>query len=493
MRKITYLPDSFKDTYVITSLPIKQTFGTPVAELFGVYRTNALKKRNDFNKIYVQQKSIINLLKMSENKISPLNAILEEWKFIKIYRTKKQYIDHIQFLELNYQLFLKDPNNYKSMIDNGTMDFIFPEALIDKEDLKELNAKIQNLDIDNLSIDQIKEHLLFLSNPIKKDRLKNSLAYQKRYAVSTNDSLIKQEEEKPLLLEDDSQGAEGKKAKLVRRKTVQPKQSTRNKLKGDFAPPAKVNPKRAAIETIYNGKRFHQIKQLWNSLPGLRKIGNLIEGKDNKVLFNSVLATKALLTTALFKKGMIDYSGRKVIAELPKGFIVNEEEIDLHWFKEKIKVFHKIVTDNQLQPKNKDFLRKLSLADFILGANGRQERNTSVLFQYCCSDLKTVWIDPHEELTKKICSEYLLYTEQNKSFSGKDLQLFSKLSERITAFAKKPAVKESYFMGKGRTNIVAERFFIAQNQEWKGRILEMQPVYFAGDHAWSVFEKRLEY
>lgn len=483
-------------TYYTSFTEVTNKIGRGQAAIFGYLRQQALKYPE--NKIKLSQKNISEKTKLQYNQQSRYTKELESWGLLKVHRNFENKIECYQIFEVNFQLFIHFPEQYEKEYKSGNIDYLYTnnptKNFIDAELVEKV---VENaIEFNNLDLEKIKQNIKNMELPaLPIDRTKSEITPYRSVVVSTKDiSFNKQQEEKKafLLVKSDSCGTVGKPGATFKRRKEKKKISTRDKLKAApvAQPIVKLSAKRLSVNTNYNGRDFTRIKRHWNSLSGLRKIGDLIE-RQNKVLDNSVLAAKALLSG---KFQMTTIQGKKEVFALPNNFDVTKQEITIHWLLDKITILHNLIHDNKLQPKNKDYLRKLSLADFILGAPDRHgDRNISVLFQYCCSDLKTIWEDPHPKLTRRLCKDFVLYTEQDKSFSGEELKTMSGLGDRLVAFSKKPDAMKSHNMGKGNPLTISGRFFVTQEQEWRGKILNQTPNYFAGEHAWSVFEKRLEY
>lgn len=480
-----------------------EVFGKTTAAAFGLVRQMALNKPN--NTVKVQQDFIAKVTKTSKAQYGKGFAELEQWKLIKVTRNRYGNIRNYQISETNFQIFIHYPEFYKNNMNNNKMEYLSTKIKTDKFINPELASKMIKNAIENkeLNLKKIKQNISKLERkfpttvkiPTPPTRGRNESDGTKptpspRGAKQIDYIMFKQT---PSEFESDSFGAVGTRVKLNRRTVVPKKQNIRSKLKNVVPKTVVKKPaKLKTVEAYYNSRNFVRIKRYWNSLPGLRKIADLTE-KQNNTLCNSVLTVKYLLDGSLFKKGMIDIKGNKQNIQLPKDFNLEDHEINISWLLEKISQFHKIVTDTKLLPRNKDYLRKQSLGDFILGANGRSDRGTSLLFEYCCGQVKTVQEDPNPKLTKQICHQYNLYTEQDRDFTGSDISHFIKLGSKLEEFAKTSDAKRSPVMGRGNPSRIASRFFVAQEQEWRGRILKQTPAYFSGDHAWGVFQKRLEF
>lgn len=464
--------------------------------IFGLIRQMALKENN--NKIRISQGNIKKITGLFNNQQSKYTSELEEFGLLKVIRAKKTgRIKYYQVFEINFQVFIHFPDEYENAYKNNKIEHIYTSLKTENfMDSKLAEILIEKAIKDNsIDIEQIKKNIAKLEIKTLKDpegcndSKVQSMAYKSIGPVLKTDNYIKQH---PSDVEITFSKSEGTRSKLQRRVKKQ-KRSTRDKLKG-VCPVVKEKPissKRKTINAYYSARSFVQVKRHWNSLPGLKKISDL-KDKQNKTLDTSILATKSLLSGSLFKTGVTLENGRKREIILSDGFEM-KEEVNLSWLLSKITLFHKIVTDKQLFPFNKQYISKLTLGDFILGTERGQYEFASSLFDLCCGEIKTTWEDNDPQLTKKICSAYNLYTEQDKDFSGKELKTLARLGERIAEFAKTPDATRSHTMGKGNPFAIVGRFFVAQDQEWRGKILEQTPNYFAGDHAWSVFQKRLEY
>ncbi len=475
--------------------------------LYEVIRNKAHQNKN--NKCKINQTFLYKGTNIIPQNQSKLLKILENWKLVITNRNENKGIITYEVPEINFQLILFCPQKYKESVEKGTM--IYFCAPLNFKHLKDkylVEKIIENANYNgSFNIKKIEQNIKGLPHKSISPTNENNPGITNTFVGANRKNLKNIKETKvssqqlKIVVNDFSKiGQEPPRTKLNRREQ-QTKVSTRDKLKAANTPclnKTKPTAKRESTDKFYKGRSFNLVMKKWNSLSGkneLKKISELKE-KQNITLDTSILATQALLSGRLFKTG-ITLPNRKIRDFYPPKYFV-QEKIDLQWLLEKIDKFHKIVTDINLKPFDKTYLRNYTLGDFILGKKiisqtGEAFVIYSPLFTICCGDLKTAWEDPHPKLTKSICREYNLYTEQDKDFSGTELKLLSALGDRFVKFSKESDAKRSHTMGKGDPFKIAGRFFIAQNQEWRGKILEMNPKYFAGDHAWSVFEKRLEY
>jgi len=498
-----------KPTCFTTFTEMIDIFGKTTAAAFGLIRQMALNSNE--NTITIGQDYIAKVTKTSKAQYGRGFRELEEWKLLKITRNSFGNIKKYKVFEANFQIFIHFPEFYKENVNKQNMEYLFTKiktkTFVDTDLALELveNAKQDSeLDLKTIkgNIKKLeKRHLGILNEPTPPPR--GALGTENnpsgsgptpppRGAVHIyKRSLLKElpSEVKPLFSK-----VTGARTKLNRRKIVKSKPSIRSQVKGGFAQPIKDKPlsaKRKAINNFYNAKTFVQIKRHWNSLPGLKKISDLKE-KQNKTLDTSILAVKNLLNGTLYQKGITLEGGKNRKLIVPDG-VIPDREISAAWLISKITLFSQIVNDKGLFPENKQFISKLTLGDFILGTERGQYEFNSSLFELCCGELKTVWNDPHPDITRVIGNCFNEYTEQDKKFTGRDLQSFSELGSKLVKFSKLPDAKRSFRMKYGKPKIIAGIFFVTLSQEWRGRILEKTPKYFAGEHAWGVFEKRVEF
>lgn len=475
---------------IVLSFPsLIPLLGRTATSMYEIIRNKAHQSKN--NKCKINQTFIhkgTNIIPQNQSKL--LNT-LETWKLVITNRNEYKGIIEYEVPEINFQLLLFCPQKYKDSVEEGTMvyfcDLLNFSSFTDSGLIEKIisNSCVNNaFDIDIIR-QNIKDTPHKSITPTSKLNRRNTNTF-----VGANRKNIKETKVSlPSSIDEDSTFA--KNAKVG--------SNLRASLQGGFKQQEiKPTAKRKSIDKFYNGRSFNLVKKHWNSLSGnkgLKKISDLKE-KQNLTLDTSILAVQALLSGRLLKFDITLPNRRNREFYPPEN--LTQEKIDLHWLLEKITKFHKLVTDPNIQPVNKDFIKKYTLGDFILGVRIEPRGSEvfivpSFLFNQCCQDFKTVWEDPHPDLTRKIGKDFNLYTEQNKDFSSEDLKLFSKLGDRIVDFSKKPDALRSHIMGKGKPMKISGRFFVAQEQEWRGRILEHTPAYFAGDHAWGVFQKRLEY
>ena len=453
------------------------TFGSKTALVFSVIENKSSKHKN--GKAQLNQKYIQNGCGVHHGNQSRHIQILKDWKLLDVVRGEKRTANIFTVFEANLQLFLYAPEAYKNAVKNSEMKSFLIKTKIDQyKSLEFINEITDGALFDNVfDIERIGKNIR------NYDENTNKLCVKSR---GLNKYSIEDKSSTPSSIDEDSTFA----------KTANVKGSLRSRLQGiNSQQRIKPTQKRISIDKFYNGKDFRIVMRYWNSLSGkkaLKKISDLTE-KQNLTLDTSVLAVQALLSGRLFKSDIILPNRKTKELHLPNDFDLASQNITRNWLLEKITLFHKIVTDPMFEPLDKTHVRKLTLGDFILGTQFNEYIFPSTLFATCCSEIKTVWEDTNPQLTKKICNEYNLYTEQDKEFTGKELKTLATLSERIISFSNTREAKQSRNMGKGNPLSVVGRFFVTQQQEWRGKILEQTPNYFAGEHAWGVFEKRLEY
>lgn len=484
-------------------------FGKTTSSAFGLIRQMALNSNE--NIVTVNQDYIAKITRTSKAQYGKGFKELEEWKLIKITRNKFGNIKKYKIFEANFQIFIHFPEFYKENMNKGNMEYLFTkietktfvdtdlalELVKNAQSASEFDIKAIKKNIKNLE----KRHLGILKKATPPPRGASGAENNPDGKGATpcprgadhiykNDNLTKHPSDvKSLFSKAKEPGT-----RLKRRKIVKSKPSIRSQVKGSFAQPIKEKPissKRKSIDKFYYTRAFVQVKRHWNSLSGLKKISDLKE-KQNKTLDTSILAVQALLAGRLFHKGITLDGGKKRDLILSKD-VEPDEDVSIGWLLQKITLFHKIVTDKSLYPRNKQYISKLTLGDFILGTERGSYAFPSSLFELCCGRTKTVWEDPHPEFTALIGKTYNEYTEQDRDFSGADLKCFSELGERIIQFSNTPDAKRSFRMRRGNRSTIAGIFFACLLQEWRGKLLEQPPKYFAGDHAWGVFEKRVEF
>ena len=495
-----------KQQFTVIFRSLKEELGGASAQYFGFLRQFCLTKGNIIHNF--SQARINGYCGITPRRQAELMKDLAKWGFLSVERNEIGNILSYTIHELNFQLFLQFPEQYKKAVNSGTIKVLCSAIIKNKEFInKDLAFSLakgavndEEIDIQIVinNLEKLETKHTQTSNsypaesapprqPVDADGSELPCGIRRACSNRSNNKfkhkskICENATEKPL---------------LKRRSKVQTTASVASKIRN--APVAQktvtLSDKQLSINAYYEKANFVRIQRHWNSYPCLRKISTLQKFKANKSLNLTVLAVQALLSGRLEHTGITDTSGRKHFAV---GFhLLKEDEqeyIDLAWLMEKITILAKIVEDTNLQPRNKDFLRKLSLGDFILGSIGRQERNASVLFQYCCQPLKTVWEDPNEKETGIVARKINLYTEKEHNFDGKDLQLISTLAARLLVFAETKECKRSSFFKKGHFSSVVSRYLVILSGQWKGKFLEMKPNYIAGEHAWGVFMENLQY
>lgn len=473
-----------------------------------------------------QDSSIVRISQVRLQKVTNVNiryqakatALLEKYKLIKVHRNKRsKNILYYEFFDVNWHLLCFAKEFYENHVENGTMEFLHCNrplyGVYDKEkfpfltgyetqqnalDLEKIKGKIKEfeakdpfgnyvffpfkttpLESENLSRTPDK-----FIGPKNKDKNKSKDTF-KNPKVSS--SVLPDAQEKP---------------QLKRRTNIPQKQPLRDQLKNvPLSKPTKNNPRRSVVDNYHNTRPFFLVKQCWNKKPNLKKISDLKE-KQNKTLDNSVLAVKALLSGSLFEKGMIDVDGHKIFPTLPANFDVAKEKITVHWLLEKIETFHEIITDQYSAPANKTPLTQMSLFDFIMGKLVRQERFTSVLFQYCCGEKKTVQVDNYPKMTNFMIERFHLVTGKEQTLSAKDKLAFArtglKLLERKEEYFRRNKIKvfctedikTKDTMNGGEMDELVASYFKPLKEQWGAKIRDMKPSYFASDHAWEIYTNR---
>jgi hypothetical protein len=485
-------------------------FGKTTASAFGLIRQMALNSSE--NTLTVSQDYIAKVTKTNKGQYGKGFKELEKWKFIKVTRNSYGNIKKYKVFETNFQIFIHFPEFYKENMNKENMEYLFTKmktkTFVDTElalDLVENANKGTEFDISVIkkNIKKLEKRHLGILNKSTLPREGEcgsenepngsgpTLPREGAVHIDKNNNVLKH----PSDVESLSSKANGARSKLNRRKIKKPKQSKREALRGDFAKRENKKPtsaKRKGIDSYYSTRNFIQVKRHWNSLPGLKKISDLKE-KQNKTLDTSILAVQALLSGRLFKSGITLDGGWKRELILSGKTNPGIEDISVSWLLEKITIFHKIVTDKALYPSNKQHISKLTLGDFILGTERGQYEFPSSLFELCCGELKTAWKDSNPKLTSKIGKAYNEYTEQDRDFSGFDLKHFSELGTKIISFSESSDAKRSFRMKYGDPNTIVGIFFATLLQEWRGRLTEQSPKYFAGEHAWETFLRKVEY
>lgn len=426
-------------------------------------------------------------------------AILEEYFILKVHRNSKtRHIKYYEFFDINAHLLFIAPKWYEEQMEKEKMKSITcSHPLFGVFDKGAMQFIAQDFNFqEDFCIEKIKERVQefeasddFTSKAIYSSVPENFLGL-KRTTIDKN--ILKTQN----VLQ--SVGSDAQEKPVLKRRTKIPeKQNLRDHLKNvPLSQPTVNNPRRSVVDNYYNSRPFFQVMKLWNSLPSLKKISEL-KDKQNKTLDNSVLAVKALLSGSLLEKGMTDIDGRKQFVTFPQSFDKGTEKIDLHWLLEKIQTLHDIIMDPQAAPANKTPLTQMTLFDFILGKFVKQERYTSVLFQYCCGQRKTVVVDENPLMTAKMIEHYKDYVSK-KELTAKDIQILSSVAARLINYRldsehwKKNNLTKEDIKSKNMENM-AVKFYYSIEVQWGNKIRTLGPQYFASDHAWNIYLENVSY
>jgi|GEM_PF-6763645 len=387
---------------------------------------------------------------------------LQEWKFLSVHRGARNEVKFYEIHEQNIMSFFNDPEAYK--------------------EAKEQNA---------LCIVNYVNPIKHLTTPSKKTEP------DKMTGLNTNRDLhadsLSLKEKKNLKEEDNQRLSTTPSPKTALQRRKKQKEVNNRTLPVVQRKDEEISPKRKSINDFAYSRNFVRVKKLWNSLP-TRKLSDYNPEKQNKTLDRSILAVQALLNGRLLETGITTAENKKVHVKLPDNFNVDDcGKLDIHWLLEKIERFGKIIEDEQLAPRNKDFLRRLSLGDFILGAMTNQGQSESVMFQYCCGEVQTVWEDPHPDITSAICHHFNTWTEKEHDYSGRELRELSKLSEKLVEFAEQKDVKRSRHLGKGNVARLANVFMKTLSIAWGAHFMVINPTTLAKENAWKTFVNNVEY
>jgi len=478
---------------------IVEYLGRPHAAIYGVLK-GACRKR-DTNICQVSQVFIDEGAIIQPKKQRKYTTILEEWKLIEVcpgdYKIRHTYKVPL----VNYLLFTWCPEEYMKAVQNGTMELFLADVKIERSREKEFVATL----IEGAIIDNVinpKKVGKNLTNYLEKTPekippqkgvipppllvLRNRKNHERFIPYGGSGSYKKQILSKHTIkdcVQCTSQGSAGVEGASNLKSTNFRSSKTTN-----FAPRENKKPvstKRKTIDKFALNKDFYKIKTLWNTYP-TRKVGNLNPDKENKTLDTTLQAVKALLSGSLFNKGITTLAGKKLICKLPKDFNIDKEIIDVQWLLDKIERFGRILIDDALAPRDKTFISKVSLGEFILGKQGRQEQQTSILFDDCCGDFKTLWDDPNAKITNIICRTVLeLQNKRVDAYTVYDQKLVAEVSKRVVIFANK---NKSHHLGGGNPSRVAIKFVNRLKHEKGPWFMKMGFRSISNTDSWQIFE-----
>lgn len=476
-------------------------FGVTAARLIGFFRNRCKSIKADSSKMtnhYIEECSRVHHANQRK-----YTKILQEYKFLKIKRSRKNFNSEYIWYDTNYILFIMNPETYLSSVENDTLGYIESSLEFDEyKDMEKIERLVQNCIKDKLyDVSAILKNIQSLETVGVKIPEDNS--FNLKQAI-TDEPAPKEAPSKITRRKINNKNKEQNITCSTQNEskihsTTSPRPQLNRRKKSAIvrnAPPInrrelKDNPKIESLKKFANSRSYFQIKQHWNSFPCLRKLSEHT-GKENKSLFRSILAVQALLSGRLFKTGITMPSGAKDFLEMPRDFVF-EEKVTVDWVKERINLLVEIIQDHSLVPTNKTFLRKLTLGDFILGSGYGSSRVPSVMFSHCLGELKVAWKDPNEEETEFLIRQYRLYSEREDSISGKDRKGLSELASKLIKMAGSPDVKRSHSLGKGRIKPFISNYVSILERNWRGDFNEANPSYLYSNTAWSIFESKLEY
>ena len=491
---------------VLNTVKEHKDLGSACARILGILKGfSDGREENTF--VRMNQSRIHKITGVHPNHQSAATSALEDWNFIKVHRhPKSKAIRYYEVFNINIHLFLIAQYWYSSMIELGKMERLTSNkplhGIFDRKTIAKFTQDAENPS--ELDLEKIKKRIQEFDATDDFVSTEKSSSDSHKFVGPKIIDINKDNFKNPKLSKSVLPDAQ-KKPTLKRRTKVPQKQSLRDQLKNvPLSKPTKNNPRRSVVDNYHNTRNFHLVKQCWNGQSNLKKISDLKE-KQNKTLDNSVLAVKYLLSGSLFEKGMTDVDGKKIFPTLPENFDPSKEKITVHWLLEKIKNFHDIITDQYAAPANKTPLTQMSLFDFIMGKLVKQERYTSVLFQYCCGEKKTVQVDNYPKMTKLMIEYFGLVTGKEKTLSAKEQQAFAqtglKLLEYREEYFRKNKIKVKWTediktkdnINTGDMDDLVEGFYKPLKLQWGGKIRDMQPSYFTSDHAWQIYMDNVKF
>ena len=182
--------------------------------------------------------------------------------------------------------------------------------------------------------------------------------------------------------------------------------------------------------------RCQDIIDEWNKIKGVKPTQKFRCKKVTNTFKIMILAIKAFYNKTIYKEqGIIVSSKKRIQVIRPKFFDTLQIEYSYNSLIKYIQNFDRVLNDPCIEPKDKKWVKGKDLALFLLGRTNDRSQATSPLLRYCTGELKMAFKDPNPEATACFIDKYHTYIDKSKEFSPKELELLSKIADKIDHFA----------------------------------------------------------